>query len=67
MPLALQAAVYAGVCHLPDVRARAIKLAKMVATRLGGDTCTSSLLDSHLRSFKSKVVPVGSLELGVCR
>ena len=67
LDLALQAAVYAGVCNLPDVRARAIKLAEMVATRLGGDTCISSLLEAHLRSFKSKVVPVGSLRLGVCR
>ena len=65
--MALQAAVYAGVCHLPDVRARAIKLAKMVATRLGGDTYIGSSLEAHLRSFRSKVVPVGNLQLGVCR
>ncbi len=65
--MALQAAVYASVCHLPDVRARAIKLAKMVATRLGGDACNVPLLHAHLRRFESKVVPIGKLQLGVCR
>ncbi len=67
MFLALQDAVYAAVCQLPHGRARAIKLAQMVATRLGGEIFGEQMLRDHLRSFESKVVPIGKLQLGVCR
>ena len=65
--LALQDAVYAAVCQLPHGRARAIKLAQMVAARLGGENFGEQMLRDHLRSFESKVVPIGKLQLGVCR
>ena len=57
----------ASVFQLPSVRERAIKLAQMVATRLGEQGVSSQAFDDHLRGFESKVVSIGKFQLGWCR
>lgn len=59
--------MYASVFQLTSVRERAIRLAQMVATRLGGQSFSSQLFDDHLRGFESKVVSIGKFQLGWCR
>ena len=62
-----QVAAQTALLGCSTAKGRAIKLAEMVASQMGGPAASTEAMDAELKALHSHVVLLGSLKMGVCR